>query len=77
MNSLPSLLAGIAKAVDALPSKSRVPGKREASIEKSLAIVGEAHQKASEVAAALEGEIERLSHPLPPESVGGKGEVEE
>ena len=49
---------------DAPPPKSRTPGRRETSIERSLATVREAHQKALAVAAALEGEIERLSHPL-------------
>ena len=53
------------QSIDAQPSKSRVPGKRETSKEKSLAIIREAHQKALVAAAALEGEIERLSHPLP------------
>ena len=45
--------------------KSRIPGKREASIEKSLATVREAHQKVLAAAATLKGEIERLSCPLP------------
>ena len=49
---------------DTQPPKSGVPGKREISIEWSLATVREAHQKALAAAAALEGEIERLSHPL-------------
>ena len=49
---------------DAWPLKSGVPGRKETSVEQSLANVREAHQKALAVAAALEGEIERLSHPL-------------
>ena len=49
---------------DAKPLKSRVPGKRETSIEQSLATVREGHQKVLAMAAALEGETERLSHPL-------------
>ena len=53
------------QSIEAWPSKSRVPGKRETSIEKSLAPIREAHQKALAAAAALKGEIERLSHPLP------------
>ena len=53
------------QSIDAWPSKSRVPGKRETSIEKSLAPIREAHQKALAAAAALEGEIERLSCPFP------------
>ena len=52
-------------SVDTQPSKSRVPGKRETSIEKSLAPIREAHQKVLAMAAALKGEIERLSCPLP------------
>ena len=39
--------------------------RRETSVEKSLATVREAHQKVLATAAALRGEIERLSHPLP------------
>ena len=50
---------------DAQPPKSRTPGRRETSVERSLASVREAHQKTLATAAALEGEIERLSHPLP------------
>ena len=53
------------QSIDAQPSKSRVPGKRETSIEKSLAPIREAHQKTLATAAALKGEIERLSFPLP------------
>ena len=53
------------RSIDAWPSKSRVPGKRETSIEKSLAPIREAHWKALAVTAAFKGEIERLSHPLP------------
>ena len=52
---------------DAWLLRSRTPGRgrRETSVERSLAIVREAHQKALATAAALEGEIERLSHPSP------------
>ena len=53
------------RSINAQPSKSRVPGKRETSIEKNLAPIREAHQKVLATAAALEGEIERLSCPLP------------
>ena len=49
---------------DAQPLKNGAPGKREISIEQSLATMREAHQKALAMAAALEGETERLSHPL-------------
>ena len=52
-------------SIDAQPSNSRVPGKRETSIEKSLAPIREAHQKVLASPAALKGEIERLSCPLP------------
>ena len=52
------------QSFDAQPSKGRVIGKRETSIEKSLAPIREAHQKALSATAALEGEIERLSCPL-------------
>ena len=49
------------------PMRRRASGreKRESSVEKSLATVREAHQKVLAAAATLEGEIERLSHPLP------------
>ena len=53
------------QSFDAWPSKGRVTGKRETSIEKSLALIREAHQKVLATAAALKGEIERLSCPLP------------
>ena len=53
------------QSVDAQPPKSRAPGRRETSIGRSLATVREAHQKVLAMAAALEGEIERLSHSLP------------
>ena len=49
---------------DTQPAQSKTPG-RESSMEGSLAAMQEAHQKALAVAAALKGEIERLSHPLP------------
>ena len=52
---------------NAQPMRSRTPGseRRETSVERSLAMVREAHQKVLAAVAALEGEIERLSHPLP------------
>ena len=50
---------------DVRPLKSRSPGKREMSIEKSLAPISEAHQKVLAATAALKGEIEKLSNPLP------------
>ena len=53
------------QSFNAWPSKGRATRKRETSIEKSLAPIREAHQKALAAAAALKGEIERLSHPLP------------
>ena len=40
-------------SINAQPSKSRVPGKRETSVEKSLAPIREAHQKVMAAAAAL------------------------
>ena len=49
---------------DAQPNRSGTPG-REGSVERSLATMQEAHQKALATPAALEGEIKRLSHPLP------------
>ena len=55
------------QATDAQPPRSRTPGRgrRETSVERSLATVREAHQKVLATVAALKGEIERLSHPLP------------
>ena len=50
--------------IDAQPPKSRAPGRRETSIGRNFATVREANQKALATAGALEGEIERLSHPL-------------
>ena len=50
---------------DAQPQRVEPPGRRETLVERSLATVREAHLKALAMAAALEGEIERLSHPLP------------
>ena len=46
-------------------SRSDIPqkGKRDSSVEKSLAMVHEAHQKALAMAATLKEEIERLSSP--------------
>ena len=40
---------------NAQPPKSRTPGRRDTSVERSLATVREAHQKALAMAAALEG----------------------
>ena len=53
------------QSFDAQPLKGRSTRKRETSLEKSLAPISEAHQKVLVAAAALEGEIERLSHSLP------------
>ena len=52
---------------NAQPMRSRTLEKerRESSVKQSLATVREAHQKVLAAAAALEGEIERLSHPTP------------
>ena len=50
--------------INAWPPKSGASGRRETSIGRSLATMREAHQKALAMAAALEGEIERLSHAL-------------
>ena len=57
---------------DAWPSRSRTPGRgrRDTSVERSLATLREAHQKALATVAALEGEIERLSYPLPWSQLG-------
>ena len=51
---------------DIWPPRSRSPKreKRDASAERSLAEVREAHQKALAMVAALEEEIEWLSHSL-------------
>ena len=48
------------------PPKSRTPrrGRKDAAVERSLAKVREAHQKALAMAAALKEEIELLSYPL-------------
>ena len=53
-------------STDIWPPRSRTPGmgRREASVERSLAKVREAHQKALAMVAALEEEIELLSCPL-------------
>ena len=53
------------QSFNAWPSKGRATRKRETSLEKSLVPIREAHQKALAATAALKGEIERLSHPLP------------
>ena len=52
------------RSKDPQPLKGGVPGEKETSVEWSLANMREAHQKALATAAALEGEIERLSCPL-------------
>ena len=53
------------QSTDVPPPRNRTPqGGRESSIERSLAKVREAHQKAQAMAAALEEEIEWLSCPL-------------
>ena len=54
------------QSTGAWPQRSWTPrrGRREASVERSLANVREAHQKALAMVAALEEEIEWLSHPL-------------
>ena len=54
------------QSTDIWPPRSRTPrrGRREDSVERSLAKVREAHQKALAMAAALEEEIEWLSCPL-------------
>ena len=48
------------------PPRSRTPRRvrRDASVERNLAKVREAHQKALAMVAALEEEIEQLSQPL-------------
>ena len=59
---------------DAQPLRSRTlgRGRRETLVERSLATVREAHQKVLAMAAALEGEIERLN---PPPSISwGQGQ---
>ena len=54
------------KLTDIWPSRSRTPrrGRRDASVERSLTKVREAHQKALATASTLEKEIEQLSCPL-------------
>ena len=59
-----SSATGMPQSKDPQPSKGGVPGEKETSVEQSLANMREAHQKALATAAALEGEIERLSCPL-------------
>ena len=51
---------------DVQPPRSQTPGRgrRESSVERSLANMREAHQKALATAAALEEEIDQLSCPL-------------
>ena len=46
------------------PPRSRTPKRRDASRERSLTEVREAHQRALATVATLEGEIEWLSHSL-------------
>ena len=54
------------QSADIQPSRSRTPrrGRREASVERSLAKVREAHQKALATVATLEEEIEWVNCPL-------------
>ena len=59
----PSVTAG-PQSANARPSKSRVLGKGEMSMARSLDPIREAHQKALAAAAALKGEIKMLSCPL-------------
>ena len=61
-----SKMAAISWSTDVQPQRIRTPGRgrREASVERSLTKVREAHQKALATAAALEEEIEWLSCPL-------------
>ena len=52
--------------IDVWPPRSKTPrrGRRDASMERSLAEAKEAHQRALATAAALEEEIEQLSRPI-------------
>ena len=52
--------------IDVQPRRSRTPrmGRRNASMERSLAKVGETHQRVLATVATLEEEIEWLSHPI-------------
>ena len=61
---------------DPQPSKGGVLGEKETSVEQSLANMREAHQKALATAAALEGEIERLSCPLSQRQLEARGSYE-
>ena len=58
--------AARSQSTDVWPPRSKTPGRgrREASVERSLAKAKEAHQKALAMAATLEEEIEQLSCPL-------------
>ena len=56
--------SGEPKSTDVWPTRSRNPQRRDASRERSLTKVREAHHRALVMAAALEEEIEWLSHPL-------------
>ena len=55
---------GEPKLTDVQPLGSSTPQRRDASKERSLAMVREAHHSALVVVATLEGEIEQLSCPL-------------
>ena len=59
-------MTGEPNPTDVWPPKSRTPrrGRRDASMERSLAEVRETHQKALAMAVTLEEEIEWLSCPL-------------
>ena len=57
-------MSGEPNSTDVWPPKSRNPQRRDASRERSLAEVREAHRRALVMAAALEEEIEQLSCPL-------------
>ena len=59
-------MAARSQSTDIWPPRSRTPGRgrREASVERSLAKVREAHQKALTTVVTLEEEIQQLSCPL-------------
>ena len=52
-------------------SQAHYRGRKDDSVERSLAMVHEAHQKALAAVSTLEEEIERLSHTLGPVTVKG------
>ena len=56
--------SGEPNSTDVWPLRSRNPQRSDASRERSLAEVREAHHRALVMAAAIEEEIEWLSHPL-------------